>query len=322
MKNTVKQRGGFLIAAAVAALLGIICAVCVSVFGPENKLQLFSAPFELLGKGLRALSLSGSAGNAAAIVLYALICAIPALFALVLFCRGKRVTASGLLLILLSGYTYAVMYFFINPNLVRFSIDLPQKAREQFFSVLSVGMAFAFYGLLLLSAAVSLAAKGKREEAAFYRAVKLLCAFAGCVLSVAFFGFELIDCIAAFQTGGADAAVGMITFLLHGMLYGLLFAAAYCVYGGADLLKTNLYSPENAALLRKVSHLLLADFLGSIAVCVLLNVINFALTSVLKNISFEFNVSVSVAAIAAVCLFACNLLLRAIRLYEENRLTI
>lgn len=312
------QRKAFFIASAAAAVLAV-CLLCVR---GTIDLQIVSYPFELLGKGLRALSLSGSGGNVAAVILYALCCALPALIAGIALFRDRRFTAAKLLLLLLSGYSFAMLYFFINPNLIAFSLDLTGEARELFLSVLNIGMAFAFYGLLLLCVAVRLIARARREEAAFYRAVRLLCAAAGCALAFLFFGFELAELISAIQTGGADAVVGVISLILHGGLYGCLYAAVMLVYGGAERLKTNLFAEENAALLKKVSRLFLADFLGGIAVCVLLNVLNFALSPYLQNMAFEFDVSVWVAAIAAVCLFACKLLLRAIELYEENRLTI
>ncbi len=317
-----KQRRGFWISSSIAAAVAVMIAVCARVFAIETQLQIVYLPFALLGKGLRALSLSGSGGNAAAISLYIVCCATPVLIALIALCRDRKCTVSKLLLVLLSGYTFAMMYFFINPNVVRFSVEMPQEAREGFLMILNIGMAFAFYGLLLLGVAVKVIAKAKREEAAFYRTVKLLCAFAGCVLVFLCFGFELTNFLEAVKNGVADAIMGAITLLLHGALYGLLYAAACIAYGGAEKIKTNLYSPENVKLLKRVSRLCLWDFLGSIAVCVILNVLNFALTPVLHNVAFEFTVSVSVAAIAAVCLFAANLLLRAIDLYEENRLTI
>lgn len=317
-----KKRRGFWISSAVAAVVAAIFTVCACVFEIKTQLQFVYLPFALLGKGLRALSLSGSGGNAAAIVLYVLICLIPALVALVAFFRDKKFTVAKLILVLLSGYSFAMMYFFINPNVVRFAIEMPQEAREEFLLILNLGMAFAFYGLLLFSAAIKLAVKAKREEAAFYRTVRLLCAFAGCALVFVFFGIELTNFLKIVPNGIADAILGGVALLLHGALYGLLYAAACVAYGGAGNLKANLYSPENVKLLKRVSKLCLWDFLGSIAVCVILNVLNFALTPVLHNITFEFTVSVSVAAIAAVCLFAANLLLRAINLYEENRLTI
>lgn len=317
-----KRGKGFLTASAAAALIAVVYTVCTIVFAVEEPLYIFPAPFVSFGKGLRALSLSGSAGNGAAIALYVLFCSIPALVALVAFCRDKKFTASKLLLVLLSAYLFAMIYLLINPNVICFSVELTADMRERFLSVLYVGMAFAFYGLLLLSVCVRLVRKAKREDAAFYRTVRLLCAFTGCVLAFLFFGVELADMIGTLRNGVADAIVGAVTLLLHGALYGLLFAAAFFAYVGVEGLKTSLFAAENAALLRKISRLCLADFLGGIAVCVILNILNLALTPVLCNVRFDFTVSVWVAAVAALCLFACKLLLRAIELYEENRLTI
>lgn len=320
--SLIKRGRGFIVSTAAVAAAAVVYTACMCVFGLEKQLYAFSAPFVLVGKGLRALSLSGAAGNAAAMVLYAALCSIPALLAVLAFFRDRRLTVSKLLLLLLSGYSFAMMYFFVNPNAVRFSVEPSSEVRQQFLSVLFLGMAFAFYALLLLCVAVKLVGGARRDEAAFYRSVRLLCVLAGCAVAFAFFGFELSAFVASVQRGAADAAVGAVTLLLHGALYALLFTAALSVYGGTEELRADLYSPKNVALLKNVSRLCLADFLGGIAVCAFLNLLNFSLTPVLHNAAFEFTVSVSVAAIAAVCLFACKLLLRAIDLNEENQLTI
>lgn len=317
-----KKRTGFLVAAGIAALLGIACAVAFAVLGVSGGIGIVSLPFRAAGRALRALSLSGETGNVFAILIYAILCAVPLAVAACALVRDKRFTAAKLTLVLLSGYSYAALYFFINPNAVRFSVDMSAEARESFLAVVYIGLSFAFYGLLLLSVVFKLVSRAKREEKSFYRLVKILCALIGCAVAFPFFFSELLSLISAAKTGGADAAVGAVSFVLHGGLCALLMAAAYLAYGGARDLDRDLYSQENAALLKRISRLCLWDFLGSISVCVLLNILNFALTSVLTNVRFEFSVSLSVAAISALSLFGCKLLLRAIDLHEENRLTI
>lgn len=76
---------------------------------------LLSFPFAQIGMGLRALSLSGVAGNAAAIVLYILCCFLP-LILLLIFGWGRRLHGEDALLFLLSAVLFPALYLLINPG--------------------------------------------------------------------------------------------------------------------------------------------------------------------------------------------------------------
>lgn len=74
-------------------------------------------PFAQIGRGLRALSLSGAAGNAAAIALYVLLSLIPAA-AFVLRLRRAERDGEDALLLLMSATLFGVLYLMINPALL------------------------------------------------------------------------------------------------------------------------------------------------------------------------------------------------------------
>lgn len=107
---------------ALYTLLAIFAALC-AVMGamPALLAEAFSGimafPFEQIGLGLRWLSLSGGAGNIAAIVIYAAICLLPLLWAL---WRGrKRGWHNGdWLLPVFSLMLFGVIYLMINPGLL------------------------------------------------------------------------------------------------------------------------------------------------------------------------------------------------------------
>ncbi len=83
---------------------------------------LITFPFEQLGLGLRKLSLSGTSGNIAAIIIYVLICLLPCL----LFFRLKRsgkLLKTDFFLPVLTVLLFAVIYYMINPGL--FHAGLP-----------------------------------------------------------------------------------------------------------------------------------------------------------------------------------------------------
>ena len=94
----------------------IVCAVML-ILGQSAGNSLVSAavfPFEQLGNGLRTLSLSGDAGNVAAIILYCVICLLPSVYLAVRALRDRSRMEDGLL-VLLSIALFAVLYLMINP---------------------------------------------------------------------------------------------------------------------------------------------------------------------------------------------------------------
>ena len=123
-------------------LLSIEAAACVlfcilqrSVSGFFSTIVAF--PFEQLGVGLRALSLSGGAGNAAAILFYVLLSLIPAGIWLILKKKQKAMPID-FTLFLLSVLLFVVLYYMINPGLMDFAVPGTGKwsLGSTFYSVL------------------------------------------------------------------------------------------------------------------------------------------------------------------------------------------
>lgn len=103
----------------VLALEAAACVVFVLL--QQSAAHYFSAalafPFEQLGLALRALSLSGTAGNVLAIALYVLLCILPIALLGWRYIRGNARAEDGLLVVL-SAVMFAALYLFINPALM------------------------------------------------------------------------------------------------------------------------------------------------------------------------------------------------------------
>jgi hypothetical protein len=100
----------------------ILAASCstFAVFSSASAEFLYavmSFPFEQIGRGLRALSLSGAAGNVIAIILYVAVCLAPGAIILI---KAKRrgIVPEDSLPILLSVLLFFIMYQMINPNFI------------------------------------------------------------------------------------------------------------------------------------------------------------------------------------------------------------
>lgn len=108
----------------------ICAAMAVLLRGTaQAEAGVFAFPFAQIGQGLRALSLSGAAGNAAAIAIYVLLSLIPTgLFALRL--RKTGFEGETFLLLLLSVTLFGVLYVMVNPALLD-RANLPDRAFGQ-----------------------------------------------------------------------------------------------------------------------------------------------------------------------------------------------
>ena len=106
----------FKIALAVEALLCVLLTVFKSPVG-DAVLSAVTFPFEQIGMGLRALSLSGGVGNAFSILLYLVVCLLP-IVALLVIRKKRDLLGEDWLLFLLSVLLFFALYYFINPGIL------------------------------------------------------------------------------------------------------------------------------------------------------------------------------------------------------------
>jgi hypothetical protein len=107
-----KRKFLFSLLAAEAAICLLSAVLNTSISNKFSSVMAF--PFEQIGLMLRNLSLSGTAGNVAAIILYIIISLVPCAFLFVRKKHGLRLEDG--LLALLSAVLFFVLYYMINPN--------------------------------------------------------------------------------------------------------------------------------------------------------------------------------------------------------------
>lgn len=100
---------------AEAAVCLLLCSLRASLSTVFSSAMAF--PFEQLGTGMRALSLSGWPGNAAAFLTYAAVSLSP-VAALFLLRKKRGVFPEDGLLVLLSAALFAVLYLMTNPGMI------------------------------------------------------------------------------------------------------------------------------------------------------------------------------------------------------------
>jgi hypothetical protein len=112
-----------------------------------SSMEFLYLPFDLLGKGLRWLSLSSSVGNWLALFLYGMLCLSPILYLLFRRLR-KGFQKIDLLLPVISLFSYYMLYHFINPRLML--KWAPQNLVDlSFLDMAKLAFAIIFYSLCL-----------------------------------------------------------------------------------------------------------------------------------------------------------------------------
>jgi len=141
----IKKLGVILIT--VGVLSFFLAVLMFYVVGVSNSLFILSMPFDLIGKGLRWLSLSSLAGNIAALLLYVAFSLTPLLY-LASKVNRHKLNKSDILLPILSIYNFYMIYEFINPQLMlNRTFNLLSDA--SFIPMAKLSFSIVFYTLLI-----------------------------------------------------------------------------------------------------------------------------------------------------------------------------
>lgn len=189
---------------AAAAIVALIAALLL-IYGAEvqNGLEAVAWPFTKIAAGLRTISLSGDAGNVAAIVLYLVICLIPCGF-LVRRCIKKRASAADILLAFMSIWLLFLLYMMINPGRMTLLFSIPESIMQ---TAGSVTLSLLLYSFLIGYLALRLMHKieSRQSESLMKWMSGILTALAVFYTFLAVYG-AVFACLA--QSAGANAAYG------------------------------------------------------------------------------------------------------------------
>ena len=134
----------------IEVIAGILFAFIASkILHMTAALQIMYLPFELIGKGLRFLSLSSAIGNVIAIIIYAAISMIPAIYIIYQRKRG-RTQKEDILLVAFTGLLFYSLYMFINPGLMYQKMPDIFSMDQSSLIVMKIIYAFIIYSVLIM----------------------------------------------------------------------------------------------------------------------------------------------------------------------------
>lgn len=317
----------------------VLCAAAAFIIPPEagGIAGVMQAPFAQTGALLRGLSLPGGAGNAAAFVIYIIICCVPAGF-LVLRLVKKRAKAEDILLAAMSGYLFYLMYMMINPAKMG-SVSMGQEA---FGKAVLGGV---FWSLLIGWLVLKLLrfVKGKDTDS-ILKMLGVLFALAAVIIvfSAAYIGTAGLNAdIAALKAGntvdsditfpdafpggmsiGADISP-TITFLVFRFIVGLIpVVTDILILLAAKRLAERLYEDRYGTDVIGISEKLARLCRYAVAIAVLstiaLNVIQLLAAGSLRSMSFISIIPLGSVILALAVLLLSRYFMQSRKLKQEN----
>ena len=238
----------------------------------EGVFDLLSFPLEKSADLLGSLSLSGSVGNAIAVVIYAFICLIP-VFVLLFRISRKTFVKTDSILVLMSAVLFAVIYLLINPS----EMGLHGMGEE------ASMVAFSFWSLLvgylvLKFAEILKNTEGKRTERLLSVVLKII----GAVFMFALCTLEF-----------TKAEVGIVTVFsaLNSVLPAVL--GIRTVFFALDLLtefSLDRYSENTVREAEKLSRFCILALELTVGVSALLSVLQLRFINELSSVNFSVDI--------------------------------
>lgn len=305
---------------AVLAAEAVFCVLLYGV-GAQNPAWFSTAlafPFQQIGRGLQALSLSGGAGNVIAIPLYVAVSLIP-MGVLFLLKRRRELVGEDALLVFLSLLLFATLYYAVNPGLLPAPYGLETSA--YLYQSLFGGAVYALVFCYLAFRALRLFTGKGRERLQDYLAILLRVLAIGFVF-VAFGScfHGLLGDISALQAGnvGNEDTLGVsyvflaLRWLVTALSYVLDLVVTLAALDLLAAMKENRYSEVTVEAGHKVSHLCVVSLKITLLATVLLNLLQLMALKLLLTVEIQVVVPVlSVAFVLAVLLLT--------RFVAENR---
>jgi hypothetical protein len=321
MKSLLKMV--LVIEALICLLIGIFGKLLEDVFT-----SLFSFPFEQLGIGLRYLSMSSTIGNVTAIILYCVICLLPAFY---YYFRKykKRTYTEDKLLILMSILLFPIIYLMINPSYIgrhfgAFELIEANKA------LLGVTIYSVIIGFLVLRV---LRIIKNSETKSILKYLKILLSIICLVLIYAIFGSgfsALLSSMEQLAVENTDLSQALFLSKLFLVLQNLVSVLPFIleliiVFSGfklIDALNKDPYGEDVVISASKISKLCQNAVVAIMLSQITINILQFTLGSNIRSSHYTLSVPLLSVVLVLAVMLLINYFEQAKHFKEDNELFI
>ncbi|MDO5519079.1 MAG: hypothetical protein Q4G58_01165 [bacterium] len=311
-----------------AILCGLLSIALYFLAEVKETYQLLYAPFELLGKGLRAMSLSSSVGNVGAVLLYVLICLLPLLLYIPNIIKKRKIQSIHWMLVLLSAYLFFSLYYFINPEFI------PELFHQGFgeTGIQQIGkytLSLLFYLLLasyIMIKCLKNMEQGQQESGLVRHLQNLLT-----ILTYGYTAFltvvesmNLIEIVTRKVAQGKEMTKGYYFIIECLNMLPSVFLILLLVKAVALLaqLRKEQYSEDTVETAKALSWAGKITVYITLISCISGNLLQLVLASNLSNVKFTMTVPIFPLVIAYVSMLLANYFKTSNELYEDKQMII
>lgn len=304
---------------AAYGVLALVFLILGITLNPDavSALNLLLLPFNLIGNALRAV------GNPFAFVPYILVCLSPLVFPVVRILKERKVRPRYLTWVIMSAFSFAAVYFFINPH----------KA-GLFSDVLLLGYAVTMYAFLILGLLQEFNGRQKKngKKVFYYAKILFMVLIAAVLFEVFFSSVSLVKL--AFQklsvnlpeAGSFDyflnAAAIIFVFLIWLLPAFYHFKLLLQAKSFVSNMQINMFEPQNLPKLGGIIKSCNKTIFFTIAVSIVNNLVILTLANRLVDMTFNIELPIQLILTACLITIFSKILMKAIEVNEENRLTI
>ncbi len=324
-----KYRWTFLLLAAEAVLLTVLCLTGWAQ-AATGAAAVMTFPYAQLGALLRALSLSGTAGNAAAWALYLLLGLLPVIW-LLLRCIRRRAHAEDALLAVFSGVLLYALYLFVNPAELAARMTPDIKASAE----LSLAMGGAapgctLHALLIAYAVLRLMRYSAEKERGVYPAMRWLLYAVLAMLVFGVFGSGLsglLHSVAALREANTALPASKLTVSIGFLAAQALVQALPLLCGIPvalqalrliDAVSVEPYSEATVAAAHRMGTYSRAAVVGVLLSQVALNLLQLALGGAVHASSYTVALPLTAILLMLAAMLLARFMERGKRIKEDN----
>ena len=251
---------------------------------------LFGFPLHLIGRGLRQLSLSGRFGNGLATALYTGVGLLPVLF-LVNRRRVRKKAPEDLLLVLLSGLLFLILYWMINPGVFSGLVAFPADTAVRLLGLVPWSVFAAFVILRTVRTAKESGGGVFRQMRVF---LGICAAYFVLVITLSVFGQNANGAILLTENAGGAGAVewGMLGlgFFVYSLPSAMMIVAVYRGLDLTEFVAKDRYSEETARAAGRLSDWAAKTLAAGVLSQVAYQILQLLFLSQLTRVHFSFEI--------------------------------
>lgn len=311
----------------ILAIEAVVCIVFSFVWREQldsNIFKMFEIPFELIGGGLRYLSLSNQIGNIIALIIYFIICLLPIVVG-IYHIKNNKLKWEEVFLLILSALMFWGIYIFINPGKI---MDIQGVITTE--SMYKMEIITTIISVIVLYVVIKIVRsfEGMKENM-LVRVLKIICAVSLMVIVVGVCLTGLTSLLENMQQAlnnnqyiKSTCSILIFRFVVEQLPNICLFVIIIRLIDMSVVLKKGFINQEMITKVNEISDLCKKSIVIILFAIALLNAMQLMMTGIISIANYNVSIPVFSILAIAVLLIITKIIAESYKIKEDNDLFI